>query len=267
MAAEDQQHLQCPDLVTVPFAVASGTGWLPVSDQPHPIGCAVPILDVFCHLLPFPYALQVLPETLEAQWDNQDFAKYKDAFPPEYRTSKDELAAHVRDLMDRDVKIAYMKSLQGYLWEEGYAAGHLKAPLFSDVPDKLSTWHQNGLKIMIYSSGSVPAQKLLFKHTNATPSDLTPLISDWFDTVNAGLKTETRSYQTIAESHPEFPAEQWLFLSDNTKEVEAAISAGMKSMVVRRAGNPELPTGVVGRLPIIDSFLSLGDNSKTVNSQ
>lgn len=215
----------------------------------------------------FPYALRVLPEVLEAQWDSPGFAKYKDAFPPEFRTSKDQLAAHVQDLMDRDVKIAYLKSLQGYLWEEGYAAGHLKAPLFPDVSDKLSVWHQNGLKIMIYSSGSVPAQKLLFKHTNAEPSDLTSLISDWFDTVNAGLKTEPKSYQTIAESHPEVPAGQWLFLSDNTREVEAAIATGMKSMVVQRPGNPELPHGLIGRLPIIDSFISLGDSFDSVSSQ
>ncbi|KAI1429406.1 HAD-like domain-containing protein [Xylaria sp. FL1777] len=156
--------------------------------------------------------------------------------------------------MAKDVKIAYLKSLQGYLWEEGYAAGHLKAPLFPDVADKLHAWHQNGFMIMIYSSGSVPAQKLLFKHTNAEPSDLTPLISDWFDTVNAGLKTEQRSYQRIAESHPEVPVGEWLFLSDNAKEVDAAIAAGMQSMVVQRPGNPELPPDVIGRFPIIESF-------------
>ncbi|KAI1312094.1 enolase-phosphatase E1 [Xylaria venustula] len=202
----------------------------------------------------FPYALRVLPETLETQWDDPNFAKYKDAYPPEYRTSKDEFAAHTRDLIERDVKAAYLKSLQGYLWQEGYAAGDLKAPLFPEVADKLRLWHQNGLKIMIYSSGSVPAQKLLFKHTNAKPSDLTSLISDWFDTVNAGLKTEQKSYQTIAESHPEIPVGAWLFLSDNTKEVDAAIAAGMQSMVVQRPGNPELPPGVIGRLLVIETF-------------
>lgn len=160
--------------------------------------------------------------------------------------------------MNKDVKIAYLKGLQGYLWEEGYATGRLKAPLFPDVPGKLSEWHKNGQKIMIYSSGSVPAQKLLFKHTDAGPKpDLTPLISDWFDTVNAGLKTDPKSYQTIAEAHPEHPAGQWLFLSDNTKEVDAALAAGMQSAVVRRPGNPELPDGVVGRLTVIDSFDTL----------
>ncbi|KAI2642620.1 enolase-phosphatase E1 [Xylaria nigripes] len=207
----------------------------------------------------FPYALRVLPETLEAQWDSPHFAKYKDAFPPEHRSSKHELAAHVRDLMDKDIKISYLKALQGYLWEEGYATGVLNAHLFADVPDKLSAWHRNGVKIMIYSSGSVPAQKLLFKHTDAETSDLTPLISDWFDTVNAGLKTEVKSYRTIAESHPEFPVGQWLFLSDNPKEVDAAISAGMQSQVVKRPGNPELPDGVLGRLPIVETFSGFSD--------
>ncbi|KAI0445008.1 enolase-phosphatase E1 [Xylaria telfairii] len=209
----------------------------------------------------FPYALRALPETLVAQWDSPGFAKYKDAFPPEYRESKSEFATHIQDLMGRDVKISYLKSLQGYLWEEGYAAGHLKAPLFPDVPSKLKAWHQNGVKIMIYSSGSVPAQKLLFKHTDAEPSDLTPLISDWFDTVNAGLKTEVKSYQTIAESHPEFPVGRWLFLSDNAKEVEAAIHAGMRSIILRRPGNAELPPEVAASYLTIDSFSFLGDGS------
>ncbi|KAI1816184.1 enolase-phosphatase E1 [Poronia punctata] len=208
----------------------------------------------------FPYALRVLPQTLEAQWDSPAFAKYRDAFPPEYSSSRDELAAHVRGLMAKDVKIAYLKSLQGYLWEEGYASGDLKAPLFPDVAAKLSSWHKNGLEIMIYSSGSVPAQKLLFKHTNAEPSDLTPLISAWFDTVNAGLKQEIKSYQTIRESHPDIPSEQWLFLSDNTKEVDAAIAAGMQSMVVQRPGNAELPDEVRKRLKVIESFDTLGDS-------
>jgi enolase-phosphatase E1 len=162
--------------------------------------------------------------------------------------------------MAKDVKISYLKSLQGYLWEEGYASGDLKAPLFPDVATKLSSWHKNGLKIMIYSSGSVPAQKLLFKHTNSELSDLTPLISDWFDTVNAGLKTETKSYQTIRDSHPEIPPEQWLFLSDNPMEVDAAISAGMHSIVVQRPGNAELSSEVSARLQVIETFDTLGDD-------
>jgi enolase-phosphatase E1 len=99
-----------------------------------------------------------------------------------------------------------------------------------------------GKRIMIYSSGSVPAQKLLFGHTNAEPSDMTPLISDWFDTVNAGPKTDVASYTTILRQYPEVDPARWLFLSDNLKEVEAALAAGMYSFPVVRPGNAQLPS-------------------------
>lgn len=152
------------------------------------------------------------------------------------------MIAHVRDLMSRDVKISYLKSLQGYLWESGYANGSLKAPLFPDVAPKILSWtRDDGIKVMIYSSGSVAAQKLLFRHTNTEPSDLTPHLTDYFDTVNAGPKMEAASYTKIAAAHADLaPASEWLFLSDNVKEVEAAKQAGMQSYVVERPGNAEL---------------------------
>lgn len=157
--------------------------------------------------------------------------------------------------MSRDVKIAYLKSLQGYLWQNGYATGELKAPLFADVPSKLLAWKARGLEIMIYSSGSVPAQKLLFKHTDyEAQKDLTPLISDHFDTVNAGLKQEVGSYQRIAGKHEAHPVGRWLFLSDNVREVEAAKAAGMRSFVVQRPGNGELPEGTENRHKVIESL-------------
>lgn len=163
--------------------------------------------------------------------------------------------------MAKDVKVSYLKSLQGYLWESGYASGDLKAPLFPDVAAKLSEWRHRGLRVMIYSSGSVAAQKLFFKHTDAAPtSDLTTQISDWFDTVNAGLKTDASSYETIASKHPEFLPGEWLFLSDNVKEVDAAIEAGMRSVVVQRPGNAPLPPEVPQRLRVIETFESLDDD-------
>lgn len=94
---------------------------------------------------------------------------------------------------------------------------------------------------MIYSSGSVPAQKLLFAHTNAEPSDLTAFISDWFDTVNAGLKADVASYNKILSNYSSISPNRWLFLSDNLSEVEAAIQSGMRSLPVTRPGNAPLP--------------------------
>lgn len=101
--------------------------------------------------------------------------------------------------------------------------------------------HTAGKKIIIYSSGSVPAQKLFFGHTDAQPSDLRPLISDWFDTVNAGLKQNVASYKTILSNYPDINPTRWFFLSDNINEVAAAQASGMKSLPVVRPGNAPLP--------------------------
>lgn len=48
--------------------------------------------------------------------------------------------------------------------------------------------------------------------------------------------------------------ESILFLSDNVKEVEAAISAGMKSLVVDRPGNAPLSAEDRNRFKVIESF-------------
>ncbi|KAJ4260711.1 enolase-phosphatase E1 [Fusarium torreyae] len=190
----------------------------------------------------FPYALEALPKVLDQEWDSPEFTKYRDAFPEEYRNSRSDFEAHVRDLVKRDVKIAYLKSLQGYLWLQGYKSGNIVAPLFPDVEPFLNEAIQSGKKIIIYSSGSVPAQKLLFSHTNSEKPDMTPLIADYFDTTNAGPKTEVGSYTKIISHHPEHKdLNRWLFLSDNIDEVKAAVGAGIRSVPVVRPGNAPLP--------------------------
>ncbi len=225
----------------------------------------------------YPYSLSALPETLTSKWDSPTFAPYRDAFPAEYRASPAALAAHVQDLVARDVKASYLKSLQGFLWKEGYQNGALKAPLFPDVLPTLTAWHSAGVALMIYSSGSVPAQKLLFQHTSVvgeeaavsssassdSPPDLgrdvTPLFSDYFDTVNAGPKTASASYSAILAAHQaDYPtASRWLFLSDNVLEVDAAKQAGLQSYVVQRPGNAPLAPPVAETHKVITTFEGL----------
>ena len=178
---------------------------------------------------------------LDEQWDSPELAAYRSAFPEAYRDDRNSLEEHVRDLVDRDVKAPYLKSLQGHLWQHGYQTGELKAPLFSDVAPFMKAAHARGKKVVIYSSGSVQAQKLLFGHTNAEPSDMKPLITDWFDTVNAGPKTDAASYRKILSHYPKVGAVKWLFFSDNLSEVDAALQAGMRSLPLARPGNPALP--------------------------
>lgn len=138
---------------------------------------------------------------LASEWDSKTFRPYREAFPEEFRGCPEALQAHVEDLTARDVKIAYLKNLQGMLWEHGYHTGAYSTPLFPDVEPQLRSWSNSKLALSIYSSGSVFAQNLLFQHVQTDGSDvldLTNLFEGWFDTVNAGLKTEAGSYTKIA---------------------------------------------------------------------
>ncbi|KAJ9641814.1 enolase-phosphatase E1 [Coniosporium tulheliwenetii] len=192
----------------------------------------------------FPYALESLPTVLYHQWNDSEFQPYRDAFPEEARKSPAAFQRHVEELMAKDVKIAYLKSLQGYLWIKGYQNGDYTAPLFPDVAPQLKAWHAAGKTLAIFSSGSVDAQKLFFQYTGSgearsATEDLNYLITDYFDTVNAGSKTEGQSYVKIAEKLGRKCGDV-LFLSDNVNEVRAALSVGMKAVVVDRPDNAPL---------------------------
>ncbi len=136
--------------------------------------------------------------------------------------------------MDRDRKSTGLKSLQGRIWEEGYRAGDLKGEVYPVVPPALERWCRQGIDIAIFSSGSVEAQRSLF--TNTTAGDLTRLIRAYFDTTT-GPKTAPHSYARIAAALERSPSEV-LFLSDVGAELDAALSAGMRTaLCVRTLGS------------------------------
>jgi len=90
--------------------------------------------------------------------------------------------------------------------------------------------------IAIYSSGSVLAQKLIFRYSNC--GDLSAFIANYFDT-SVGGKKETASYQKIAAAL-NFPAAEITFVSDSAAELDAAKSAGLKTVLSIREGNATL---------------------------
>jgi enolase-phosphatase E1 len=83
-------------------------------------------------------------------------------------------------LMDRDRKSTALKLLQGKIWEEGYRRGEIAGAVFPDVAGALRRWRDRGVQVGIFSSGSVLAQQLLFRHSAA--GDLTGLLQWHFDT-------------------------------------------------------------------------------------
>jgi methionine salvage enolase-phosphatase E1 len=76
------------------------------------------VLSQHCHAetdicVKFPYALKALSSVIQERWDSADFKPYRDAFPTEAQASPEAFEAHVKDLTAHDVKIAYLKNLQG----------------------------------------------------------------------------------------------------------------------------------------------------------
>ena len=144
------------------------------------------------------------------------------------------LVAYLQWLIDHDIKFPALKELQGRIWASGYASGDLVAPLFDDVAPTLHHWHRDGYQLAVYSSGSVAAQQLLYRHSQN--GNLESLFSHWFDT-RIGSKQATASYSAIAEVLQLEPAEI-LFVSDALAEIEAAHGIGMAVVFSDRQGNP-----------------------------
>ena len=158
---------------------------------------------------------------------------------PPREISIDSAVAYIHWLMDHDRKSTSLKSVQGKIWEEGYRSGELRSQVFEDVPRAFKRWQERRRMILIYSSGSVLAQKLLFAHTEA--GDLTPFISGFFDT-NVGAKKDAESYRRIANGLKLRPSEI-IFVSDVTAELDAAAVAGLQTLLCRRPGNPQTEAG------------------------
>ena len=151
-------------------------------------------------------------------------------------TAPASISNYLKFLIDEDRKSTALKSIQGKIWQAGYEAGELKSEVFADVPRALTRWKSQGKTIAIYSSGSVLAQKLIFRYSNC--GDLTGFISNYFDT-NVGGKKDAASYGKIAATL-NLPAEEILFISDVTAELDAAKAAKMQTILSIREGNAPL---------------------------
>lgn len=193
----------------------------------------------------FPFAAEALEGFLAARGASPEVAAILDevrALAP----GEDPVAA-LRDWMATDAKVTPLKALQGLLWDQGYADGRLQGHLWPDVAPCLSAWASAGLRLAVYSSGSVAAQKLLFGHSAA--GDLTPLFEAFFDT-RVGGKREAGSYAAIAAALA-LPPGQVLFLSDVAEELDAAAAAGMRGCQLVRPGDGTL---AAGRHPMAADF-------------
>ncbi|WP_078659641.1 acireductone synthase [Streptomyces rimosus] len=155
--------------------------------------------------------------------------------------------------LDEDRKVTPLKTLQGIVWAEGFANGELVSHFYPDVVPRLRAWHAAGVRLHVYSSGSVAAQRAWFGHS--PEGDLRTLADRFYDTENAGPKLVATSYETIAADLGAAP-DRVLFLSDRPGELDAARAAGWRTAGVRRPGEPYYESGV-GDHPEVASFAEL----------
>jgi enolase-phosphatase E1 len=229
-------------------------------------GIAVVLCDIegtttpisFVHEVLFPYARARIESFLDAHADDPEVRVIVDALRAEQRaetgnrrpTTDDarapnpepripDLVKYIHGLIDRDRKSGPLKALQGRIWKDGYASGELKGEVYADVPEAFARWTSAGVRVAIFSSGSVLAQQLIFGRSTA--GDLTRFLSAYFDT-RVGAKGEPDSYRRIVEAVGA-PAARVLFLSDVVPELDAARAAGLQTLLSVRppASAPDAP--------------------------
>jgi len=233
--------------------------------QPHRVGgVSHVLLDIegttcpvsFVSQVLFPYAAARLEQHLQQHREDPAVVQLVGEIQQAWRSdaaaqqaglawqSDADVVGYLQWLIAEDRKLTPLKDLQGLIWQQGYQAGELNGPLFGDVAPALRRWHREGLALGVYSSGSVPAQLLLYGHSSA--GDLRGLFSHWFDT-RTGSKQEPASYTAIASAMAVNPA-QVLFISDSTTELQAAQQAGMQVLFSDRPGNPTDDSGGFERI-------------------
>ena len=183
----------------------------------------------------FPYAAAHMARFLREHWNEPAVQEQIRALAADTGAdvaSADDADRILQQWIREDRKATPLKTLQGMIWKAGYQSGAYTAHLYPDTAPALRRWHDAGLPLYVYSSGSLAAQKLFFGYSDA--GDLTPLFSGYFDTTT-GMKQEADSYRKIAASIG-VPASEIVFLSDIEGELNAAREAGFQTILLDRDG-------------------------------
>lgn len=180
----------------------------------------------------FPYARRELPRFVREHGRKPEVRRWLDQVATEHGAMCDDavIVEVLQGWIDEDRKHTALKALQGLMWTEGYRRADFTAHVYPDAVDALRRWHDAGHRLAVYSSGSVPAQKMFFGHSDA--GDLLPLFDAFFDT-EVGGKREAASYARIATDLGREPG-SILFLSDVVAELDAARDAGLRTVLVDR---------------------------------
>lgn len=204
----------------------------------------------FVHETLYPYSAERFGPWIAAHASEPEVAQQIDAvrrLSGEPNATPDRVVWWLHHWLAGDEKVTPLKAFQGWIWAEGFAAGALVSHFFDDAIPAMRRWHDAGLTLYIFSSGSVSAQRAWFGNT--PDGDLLPLLSGHFDTENSGPKREPSSYEAITAAIGFAPRET-VFLSDLVAELDAARAAGWHTVGVRRVGDQYYDQGVGDHLAV-----------------
>lgn len=191
----------------------------------------------FVHQVLFPYSVAKIPQYLENHCQDPAVQQIIHNIQQEVERPDagiDEIVTILMTWIAEDRKHTDLKALQGMVWEAGFKNSEFKGHIYADAYHNLNQWHQQGIQLYVFSSGSVKAQKLLFGHTEY--GNLTKLFTNFFDTT-IGQKKTVVAYRNIAQAIATNP-EKILFLSDVVAELDAAKSAGYQTRLLVRGEMP-----------------------------
>ncbi len=184
----------------------------------------------FVHQVLFPISHRKMDQFVRDNWQSGLVQEFNQATP-------EETSALLRSWIEADRKDTNLKSIQGSIWKQSFVSGEIRGHVYPDVLVCFQKWKNSGIRISIFSSGSIEAQKLIFRYSEA--GDLSPFIDRYFDTTT-GSKRDSASYAKIAVQL-NLAAPEILFLSDVSEELDAARTAGMRTIQVLREGAVQSP--------------------------
>ena len=176
----------------------------------------------FVHDVLFPLSSDEMGKFVETNWNTAEIQTLRSKISP---FTPENVTATLRNWIQSDFKFTELKAIQGKIWKQAYETGAIRSHVYPGVSHSFRAWKGAGKKIAIFSSGSVQAQKLLFRYSEA--GDLTLFIDEYFDTTT-GPKKDPASYRVIANKLGLDPAEV-LFLSDTVAELDAARESRMQT--------------------------------------
>ncbi len=205
----------------------------------------------------FPYAAERLPAFIRQRQHDTTVNVHLDETAQQTGIQRNDIAALTKQLLswiEDDVKATPLKALQGQIWAEGYQTGAYQAHIYPDAYHRLKAWHAEGIKLFVYSSGSIQAQTLFFQYSCF--GDMRPLFTDYFDTTT-GAKNAPASYHSIAQQTG-MAASDLLFLSDIESELDAAKQAKFNTIwVIRPEDSPVNPATIQSIHPLANTFSTI----------